>query len=200
MSRLWEKGFSEAVWGEGLGKAKKILDLVASVAIVLICVLLAWNLIEHKSLDIAALGNSSHSLKGEIMPTPAGYNWSTQKQTLLLVVRHGCHFCAESMPFYRALTGMEYSKEIPTHVLIVAPDNKSTLDDDLFGAGVAAQSIPGLSLDALHVRGTPTAMLVDSKGRVEQAWVGLQDPHGQAEIIAAIKVVQQTPWYVFWRK
>jgi len=37
-------------------------------------------------------------------------------------------------------------------------------------------------LDAMGVSGTPTLLLVDSKGKVEQAWVGKLDDKGQQQV------------------
>src|SRR5205085_12578264 len=33
----------------------------------------------------------------------AGMNWAKNKQTRLLVLRDGCHFCSDSAPFYQRL-------------------------------------------------------------------------------------------------
>jgi hypothetical protein len=39
----------------------------------------------------------------------------------------------------------------------------------------------------LKVSGTPTLLLLDSKGRVERAWIGQLNPQGEKELIATVE-------------
>ncbi|MGA3189127.1 MAG: hypothetical protein ABSF22_18635 [Bryobacteraceae bacterium] len=40
---------------------------------------------------------------GTILPALPGYNWDQHSETLVLAMRTGCHFCEDSLPFYRDL-------------------------------------------------------------------------------------------------
>jgi hypothetical protein len=44
-----------------------------------------------------------------------------------------------------------------------------------------------LSFNSLAVRGTPTLILADSKGVVEQYWEGRQDERGEKSVLEAVE-------------
>jgi hypothetical protein len=58
---------------------------------------------------------------GDQLPGLAAYNWKAHSRTLVLALRNGCHFCEESMPFYRKLAEMEKSNQIDAHLIAVFP-------------------------------------------------------------------------------
>jgi len=117
-------------------------------------------------------------------------------------MRTGCHFCAESLPFYKHLGEMERSNALQAHLLAVMPDEKEFGAKYLKDAGVTVDAVFGQSPDSIKVSGTPTLMLIDSKGRVQHAWIGKQSPQGEQEIISAANASQgrDLPWYMPWRR
>jgi len=116
----------------------------------------------------------------------AGVDFNAANQTLLLVVRKGCRFCEESMPFYKQL-GDDRAIAKTTKLVIAAPDEENVSRDELAKQGVRVDQIVKVKGGQLKVRGTPTAILVDRKGTVREVLIGRLDETKQRELVAALR-------------
>lgn len=116
-----------------------------------------------------------------------GYRWGDHQKTLVLAIRKDCHFCEDSQPFYKRLSGLEKSNSLHAHVLAVMPDDRDSAVKALKSGGVAVDAIFSQPLNFMQVSGTPTLLLLDSNGRVARAWVGQLTPQGEKEVIAAVE-------------
>ena len=103
---------------------------------------------------------------GEQAPAIAGVSYAGAKRTAVLFVRSSCHFCTESMPFYRDLV------KGGGRLIAIGPEPPEALlgyleEHDLAvrGVTIGRGSWPKLT-------GTPTLIIVDGSGRVERTWVG----------------------------
>jgi hypothetical protein len=109
---------------------------------------------------------------GDQLPAIAGIDWKSNDRTLVLVLRKGCHYCEESMPFYRRLAQMNEGKKLKANLVAVFPDNHADVADMVKTQSLSVETVPGVPLKSLRVPGTPTIILADSSGRVIQDWVG----------------------------
>jgi hypothetical protein len=124
---------------------------------------------------------------GATLPALAGYSWQSTSQSLVLALRKGCHFCEESMPFYRKLYDLEKSNSLKVKMVAVFPDTTQDAYEVLSTQSLPIPCIPKFSLSSLSVSGTPTLILVDQTGRVEKAWIGKLDSQGEENVLAAIQ-------------
>ena len=112
-------------------------------------------------------------------------DWRRSKQTLVLVLREGCHFCSDSAEFYRQLA-ME-SRQTKTKLVTVLPgsieDSRKYLND----LKVPINEIRQSPLSKVNVRGTPTLLLVNEKGVVTKSWVGQLPRDRESEVLDAIR-------------
>ncbi len=115
-----------------------------------------------------------------------GLNWAQHKQTLLLVLRDGCHFCADSAQFYQRLVTAQ-GAQASTRFVAVLPGPVADSRSYLSRLRVPIAEIRQTELGALGVRGTPTLLLVDDKGVVTQAWIGRLPADREDEIINAVR-------------
>lgn len=116
-----------------------------------------------------------------------GINWGQNKQTLLLVLREGCHFCNDSAGFYQRLVKESQASGNSTFVAAVLP---GTVDDSrkyLGHLGVPITEVRQEGLGALGVRGTPTLLLINDKGVVTKSWVGRLPTDKEREVISAVR-------------
>jgi thioredoxin-related protein len=109
---------------------------------------------------------------GDQLPAIPGIDWKSNDRTLILALRKGCHYCEESMPFYRRLAQMSQQKKLKANLVAVFPDNDADVTDIVKTQGLFVEIVPGVPLKSLKVPGTPTIILADSSGRVIQDWVG----------------------------
>jgi len=136
------------------------------------------------------------SLKvGDQLPSLPAYDWKAHERTLVLVLKNGCRFCEESIPFYRKLAELEKSNQTDAHLIAVFPDDPAAVRQLLETQRLAVEAFPGVELTQLKVEGTPTLILIDRQGRVSKVWVGELEAAGQADVVTAIsKAGAKRPW------
>src|ERR1044072_616270 len=115
-----------------------------------------------------------------------GVNWSDSDQTVVLALSNKCHFCTESAPFYQKLT-RELSDQKNVRVVAVFPQDTNEGTKYLDGLNVPLAEGAQATLDALGVRGTPTLVIVDKSGKVEQSWVGRLTAERETEVFSRVK-------------
>jgi hypothetical protein len=115
----------------------------------------------------------------------SGINWAQNKQTLLLVLRDGCHFCSDSAGFYQRLL-KEQGAKAQTKFVAVLPGSIDDSHKYLASLGVPIREVKQESLSALGVRGTPTLLMVNEKGVVTKSWIGRLSASKEIEVIEAV--------------
>jgi len=163
-------------------KAK--VEVAANLAVILLAVVIGSVFLRDR---FAILGPGPNEVKvGDQLPGIRAYNLKAHERTLVLALRNGCHFCDESMPFYRRLAKLEQSSQIDAHVVAVFPDDPAAVRQVVETQQLAIEVVPGVELSQVKVQGTPTLMLVDEQGRVSKVWIGELPAAGEAEVMAAI--------------
>jgi len=115
-----------------------------------------------------------------------GVNWSDSDQTIVLALSNKCHFCTESAPFYQKLT-QELAGRKNVRVVAVFPQDTNAGKQYLDGLNVPITEVAQATLDSLGVRGTPTLLIVDKSGTVQQSWVGRLTAERETEVFSRIK-------------
>jgi len=114
----------------------------------------------------------------------AGVDWSRNGKTLVVALQKGCHFCAESAPFYQRLAQIAPAKGIK--LVAVLPQPATEGREYLSTLAVPIADIRQSPLSALSVGGTPTLILVDDKGQVVASWVGKIPSDKESEVLARL--------------
>lgn len=162
---------------------QKRLEFVVNLALLVTCVLASALLVQKLlSRQETSFRDSSTQLKtGDSIPG----NWKVQLNengaTLVAVVRSTCHFCTESMPFYKEVAAGS------TVRLVVVSDEPETVTQTYLAAHDirAAQIISALP-SALGVSGTPTIFAVDSRGVIRAREVGKLLADKQQRIVSVL--------------
>jgi thiol-disulfide isomerase/thioredoxin len=115
-----------------------------------------------------------------------GINFSDSDETVVLALSDKCHFCTESAPFYQRLT-QELAASKKVRVVAVFPQEVDAGKKYLDGLKVPITDVAQATLNTFGVRGTPTLMVVDKNGTVQQTWVGKLTPERETEVLSRIK-------------
>jgi peroxiredoxin len=116
---------------------------------------------------------------GEQAPAIAGLPYAGARRTAVLFVRSTCHFCTESMGFYRELAKGR-------RVVAISNDAPDVLDRYLTDNGLTVPRATVARGAWAKLSGTPTIVVVDAAGRVVKSWVGALSPDGQRDLIATL--------------
>lgn len=123
---------------------------------------------------------SAHSLK---LP---GVAWQAASVNVVLQLSPTCHFCMESMPFYRRLVSSRHAVgEVAIIVASEAPTE--AMASALAQNNVVFDRIVRIEAEALGSPGTPTLWVVSSKGVIERRYIGELDSSSEEEVLSLIK-------------
>jgi len=167
---------------------KSTLDTVANIAIIVVCAIAAFVLIRQNFF------NPNQQQAGQRPPeVKAGEQFDALRQVvpagadraMVVAFSPTCHFCTESMPFYKRLVEQRNQKGSNTKVIAAVPNDAAKAEEQktMTSAGVQPDALVALNFQDIKVPGTPTILLVDNQGKVLDVWVGKQDSSGEEEIL-----------------
>jgi hypothetical protein len=163
------------------------LEKIVNVAILVTCCLVVGNLarnvyLEHK---VAARFIPSFN-KGQVVKL-AGYTPSSKESTLVMVLSTHCHFCQANAPFYQKLAVFKNASPNQLQLVAVLPEKQDEASAYISGHGIGADAVLSMSLTQIGVKGTPTLLLLDNQGKVEDFWVGQLDDSQQKKVFDRLK-------------
>jgi len=111
-----------------------------------------------------------------------GVDWGSTSKTIVLALSSKCQFCTESAPFYQRLaTALNERKDV--RLIAVFPQDVSEGKKYLEDLKVPVTEVKQAYLSTMGVRGTPTLIIVNSSGVVEESWVGRLTAEKQTEVL-----------------
>jgi thiol-disulfide isomerase/thioredoxin len=151
------------------------LDRVTNVAMLLVCVgVLAELASRHAGFSRSAPARQTPPVyaAGEKLAPIAGLTLDTDRPSLLLVVRSGCNYCKQSVPFYQQLVQEVREKQAKVRLVGVCVESNEACAEYFKTTKVAVDRTVGVEPGTLKIAGTPTLLLVDQKGTVSSVWTG----------------------------
>ncbi len=167
---------------------KNKIEATANVAVIVLAVVIGSVFLKDRFATPRLAPNEVKV--GDQLPGLHAYNWKAHERTLVLALRNGCHFCEDSMPFYRKLAQLEQSNQIGVHLIAVFPDDAAVVRQVVETQQLTIDVVSGFELGQVKVQSTPTLMLVDEQGRVSKVWMGQLPAAEEAEVVAAISKPQ----------
>ena len=159
------------------------LESVSNIAVIIAAIALCAVLVRNQFFTPQESG-SPKSLQGATIDL-ASLTSSPSRRNLVMFISETCHFCEQEMPFYRTLR-----EKLPSQasLLAVFPPQEPDPDKFLAAKAVKVDHVSGsTALAEIGVRGTPTLLLVDDRGKVVRAWVGAQPAEEHAKIVESVK-------------
>jgi thioredoxin-related protein len=169
-----------------MSKIKKRINLATNIAIILVVVLIGI-VFARNYLPSLRPNNKTHDYHvaaGSNIPLP-GVDWEKNGQTLLLVLDTKCDYCTASAPFYQELARAAAQKR-GVQLVAVLPQDIRESKQYLSNLNVPIDHVRQSVLDALGVKGTPTLILVNRNGKVEQSWAGKLPLEEETEVLKRI--------------
>jgi hypothetical protein len=166
------------------------LEKATNVAIIVACVFLVGTLVRNyylsRNSDIGALPEipKGTEIKLPIAP-PSGQQPAVP--TLVLALSKNCHFCEESVPFYRKLAALKKSSPQGLRLVAVLPDKQEEAEAYLKGNGIEVDAVVSMPISNLGVQGTPTLLLLDGQNKLEESWIGKQSDAQESQVIDRLK-------------
>jgi hypothetical protein len=163
------------------------IEIFANVAIIGVALVLAGTLVRTYILPRPVV-NSSVQNAQLIHPgtrfSSQVVDWGKNNQTLVLALSQKCHYCSESANFYKRIVE-SHSRD--TRLIALLPQDAPTGQKYLQDLGVSVDEVKQASLDSIGVQGTPTLLLVDKDGVVQNVWIGKLSENEESEVLAKLK-------------
>jgi thioredoxin-related protein len=167
---------------------KSPLDTAANIAIILVCAIAAVVLVRNQFFQPRPPGAPPQVEKGETFAAlkqavPTGAN-----RALVVAVSPTCHFCNDSLPFYKHLVDERNQKGSAVKFVAAVPteDAKAPESEKFTNAGVQPDNVVHIDFRTIKVPGTPTLLLVDNNGKVLNVWVGKLDEGGEKDVLKVL--------------
>lgn len=167
---------------------KSKLDTIANIAIIVVCIIASVVLVRNYFFTPKPPGAPPIAEKGDQLPALQAALPAGTESALVLVVSPTCHFCTESIPFYKRLVDERNKKGSPVKVVVAVPaaearDQEAKMFAD---AGIQPDAVVPVSFRDIKVNGTPTILHVDNQGKVLGVWEGKQEAGGEKKILATL--------------
>lgn len=162
-----------------MGKISEKVELIANIAIIAIAIMIGAVLVKNYFSNSEEASPSRVPL-GTKLSLP-DVDWAKESKTLVLALQDGCHYCAESAPFYQRLVAETSARKIP--LLVVLPHPLEQGQRYLDNLKIQISYIRQADFNSIGVRGTPTLLIVDSKGKVIDGWIGKLSVEKESEVL-----------------
>ena len=169
----------------------KHLDKIANIAVIVGAVVFVVLAIRGDFGFRKVPPSPSGNLVGKLVSLP-GTHLPANQNSLLLVVSTNCHFCKDSLPFYKQLTQRTQGL---VNVVGVLPQPQSEGQKFLQDAGIKTDGVVSASPDTIGVRGTPTVLLVDGNGKLgtTQSFAQVAGPSVGGALVGEQRVLETRP-------
>jgi hypothetical protein len=162
----------------------KKVEMAANVAIIAVAALLGTVIVRNYLIS----PRTQQTTAGESGPnseslSTIGVDWKQSRQTLVLALSTGCHYCTDSAPFYRQLASIPRS----TRLIALLPQPVAESRDYLKSLGVTVDDVKQVQFSSIKIGGgTPTLLLINENGLVTKSWIGKLAEDQQKEVLKEI--------------
>lgn len=168
-------------WASYIEVSSNIAVLVVAMALLGAIVSTRW----WPSPDNVKLNNGLQ--KGQVVAQLPSIDFAASRQTLIAVLSTKCHYCTESLPFYRRLLEEQQRAQQATRIVAVFPNPQTEVDQYKQQNQLTLEALSAVNSSTLGVTGTPTLILIDSAGHVVDFWVGKLSQAEEQQIIEAVR-------------
>ena len=170
-----------------MNNLSKRINFAANLTIVLILLLIGVVLINHyrHSGSSSAQNRDFRVAPGKTVSLPE-VGWEDTEQTLLLVLDTKCPYCNMSASFYQQIV-RETAEERQIRLIAVLPQSVDEGKQFLSDLNVQINEVRQAGLNELGVKGTPTLILVNRKGKVMRSWAGKLPAQEEKEVLIQLK-------------
>jgi thiol-disulfide isomerase/thioredoxin len=158
------------------------LEAVANVAVIVLALAVGYLVLAKY---VTAYRTTRSIPAGDRLAKIPGLDWDPHRRTLVLALSTGCHYCQESVPFYQKLAQAQGPHADEVQLVAVFPNDPEAVRQFTKREGLYIRSVPDVPLKSLRVVVTPTLIMVDADGRVEQSWIGELTAREELDVMKA---------------
>lgn len=168
-------------------KVKGYLETATNVAVLLVAIIFlagfVWSLVPHKRRPQIRPDIGLH--QGTVLQQPANVDYTAAPRTLLLVMNTECHYCQESLSFYKKLANLSAVAR-KTQIVGLFPNSKTVVGEYTQRNQLNFKTVSSPEFQFAKSLGTPTLILTNNKGEVLDFWIGKLSEESELEVVKAV--------------
>jgi thioredoxin-related protein len=168
-----------------MNKIHQKIELTANILVIVVAVLIGSVFIQRYVFPSTPASSEPELPKVGDKVALANFDWSKSKKNLLLLLQKECHYCSDSVGFYKVL--IQHIKAKDVNIVAVLPQNKEESEKYLRDLGITGIEVRQSQLKSLLVAGTPTVILANDKGEITNVWIGKLSPEKENEVLGTLK-------------
>ena len=162
------------------------LERAAYVLFILVCVA-GLGALARQELFPRVPAPSTPNLVGRHLSIPGLQPQPKQSElSLVVVVRSDCHFCVESLPFYRELDRRHKIHPGQFSLYVVSNEPVEKLRAFVDNSSMSPDGIATVDFSNIGIPGTPTVAVIDKTGMVKRIFFGKLGDSASRELLALI--------------
>ena len=166
------------------------IETVANLSIIIAALLFCTTLVRDKWLykagtAFAPSAQTENRLQGASLHI-TGINWDRADKTLVMALSTHCHFCQESVPFYKQLSLLPVVKSKRVMIVTIFPQQQNEAEAFVKTGDIQADAVLSMPLQTLGASSTPTLLLVYRAGKVERLWIGVLSPSQRKDLLGEL--------------
>jgi thioredoxin-related protein len=164
------------------------LDVVTNLAILATCVIASTVLVRREFFPPRPAPPPKTVTAGERFDALRDVVPAGAPKVMVIALAPNCHFCNDSMLFYRELITRRDSSRSAVRVVAAVPsaEARDPEGSTLAASGVKPDALVQLDFESLKVRGTPTVLLIDRQGKILAVWEGLLDARDRDQVLSRL--------------
>ncbi len=112
---------------------------------------------------------------------------NNEESVLLVALNVNCRYCEEGVPFYNRLFETQQASKSQIALFAVFPNSEEDVRAYADQKHLKIPFMSDMDFRKLSVTGTPTVILIDRAGKVQNFWVGKLSPYDEDEIMKSIQ-------------
>jgi thioredoxin-related protein len=170
-------------------RVKRLLELATNIAVLLVAIgISAYFLTRYyHRRNVPEASELTKGLeKGETLPAIKGLTYADSPRTLLIVMNIHCGYCAESVQFYNRIVEAQTNTKTAIRILALLPNSEDEVKKFASDHQMKVVASSQVDLSKLNLSGTPTLLLIDSAGKIQEFWLGELSSESQDQVIKTV--------------
>jgi thioredoxin-related protein len=166
-------------------KLKSFLEVATNVAVLLVAIAVLGTFVANltrKSGPQLHVGLE----KGQALADIPSINYSNSPKTMLIAMSTKCHYCSESAPFYKQLVDAYHASGNQIRLVAVFPESENEVKAYIQQQQLDIETVSSVNFQSINVSGTPSLILVDSRGKIQDFWLGKLPNDVEQQVLKSI--------------
>jgi hypothetical protein len=116
-----------------------------------------------------------------------GQRWDQSPTSAVLFISSHCHFCEESVPFYRRIAQLRDRESPGFSLVVLTRDTRTDMTGFLERKALVVSGIYDVPSGFADLAGTPTILIVDASGIVRQVFLGKLSPADEEKVLKILE-------------